>query len=1506
MPINYDTLSDEELLKLVEKEKVQQPVINYDDLSDEELLKLVEDEKQNGQLQIDPTLQNLNPEKGPLQGGVVENIFGVGKRAAEVGAEAVTQPLQDLGTLFDQIFTQVKTDPLGSAAEVGRTANALLNPLDAPAKGINELLGGRPNEIQDTNLAALFGIGKGAEDLLKGAVSLPADISNTLDYIFTGDRSGDSKPLFDVNLYGDNTKIDELLAKEPLSGTLGRLEPLFTPLSLTSKATKGLKNVKGLEKFATEPVVGAALEGTTGFLTEPQRKDDVERFESRAGQGFLSAIPGAASGSINAVKRAGRVQELVDKFNVPLPEAKSIISNAPESLPITDFLSKQAKRIKGAKRGLLPEETAQFKDLDVVGSKKAVIKDLKDKLQVDDIEAEGIYSKAVNRAGLRSKGNYWYRQQIDKDINTLLHRQSYQIKGKTNREILGGVEGIKELRRTAIVRETNKLAEQLNIKPIEAKRIVEGFEHPTQFLGTADILSPYEAFRANFLKVFGGGTLTTGRLTNTTKRAGEIFEQARTSVANQVGQVADGFEKLNDIQGRMVNELTNTSNLPEFVKPLSRDILSRKSGLDDLRNDGTLYRMLAGDIEGIAPDIVNKLQPFIDELREFNVNEIHPKINEIWGKDYELDPGKLTNSQQGRYFYRLNLQELAKTVDNYDEVLKQYNTGPLDDEGKIIKPLIPVGYGNSKVDVIKHFETAKQVYEKEFPFLYDEAGKFRKELLTENLNNRTAQADLEMLSKLDRTQAVKIFANKKEFIENFQSHTSLSKKEIGEIFDEAVITGNMRPTNKYWSKFVGSIQKSDNKLIMKNVDPFKTMGKQYVDLVKKQTLEPVIDKIREAKIEIDKQLKAYGDVSTDALPWNAKWRLETEQRWFDEVEAIFRRTPSDFDLALTDMIEGITEGPWKDLALKHTRKFADSFVTWQALLKLGGNFSGSMMQVFESLYSAGPELLTDLDVLKKMILQNPLDAPKNIDKTLVKMRNSQYAPLLVGRTGKQTGMTSSAFSAGRKFLGSEVLGVGRDLLMKPFQEGTTLGKVIAFSIYDELGQSKGLKGKALDDFIVTMMTKRRQIPDLNRLPFTERNQIARVALVFQDYLVNMFDIMTEKYGQVLENPSPQNIGRAISYDLAPGLLFGTKATVTGGVALSAFEAFTGIKNAALGEEQEPSLYEKLYISEKPSEQLLAGGLAGQLGMDTSLFDRNIMSLWGPFFGTGNFLGPSELESVIETSKRILDINRELKDESLLEAQKKAYESLVINTARNESVLVNRLWKGAQVAKDGQFLDRAGQTITEPILPVDIPGASPELDKTLTNIGAGLFTAVGGKSKEVLTEQFNVKQAKFLEKKYENHIDFLNKEAKQAAIRVGKALKKGNAVEIDAANRIFLQLFDEINKESIVASDVTAYVQKFNSLYTETINKMDYPALMRLLDGASDKQLAFFVQSPYASPRIKNYANLLLQQRGIQIQGLNPVIRGMTELLYNNTEEPSGNDEDMINDFIFNSDERRGR
>jgi hypothetical protein len=389
-------------------------------------------------------------------------------------------------------------------------------------------------------------------------------------------------------------------------------------------------------------------------------------------------------------------------------------------------------------------------------------------------------------------------------------------------------------------------------------------------------------------------------------------------------------------------------------------------------------------------------------------------------------------------------------------------------------------------------------------------------------------ADIRFYNKLDKGQLINLLGRKEDFIRDFTQRTGLGKKELGEVYDDAVIRGNVRGTK--WSKFVGSLQKNEGKLLLRNNDPFRGYFKQAVDLAKKEHLEPVINEIEKAQESL-KQRKIddfkAGTKDPKMMEQHKRLytRLQDEIDWYEDLKNMYKRTPSHFDKMITDAAETAFTGSMKQQALKVVRKWGDNFTSVQALAKLGFNIPASIANVIEAVTHGLPHFGAKeyQRLFKEFNTKNPVQIMKEVVKETE--NNPRFRGLMythdVG-TGLDTAFTSSS-----KYFGSKVLGGFKDVFMYPFSKSTTMGKLLSYKLFKTLGEQQGFKGQGLDDFVLTQMTRNKVLPELDRIPAQAQTQVGKVGLLLQTYLVRVTDLASQHYKSALTLPSAENINTGL-------------------------------------------------------------------------------------------------------------------------------------------------------------------------------------------------------------------------------------------------------------------------------------------------------------------------------------------------------------------------------------------
>lgn len=1496
--MDYSQLSNEELMRLVEQEKAQQePVapetvpIDYSGLSDAEVLRLAKQEQeaqaapqlQEGEMDTTPPPTAQKPLQGTVQqktwlddagkavGDVANSGFGILARTLQLPTGAIGNAFDTAAQAVGTIGNEVAKDPGAAGLEVLRTLNALDpiggavdqlfniggTPDTSVKENINKWLGGRPNEISDTQQAALFGIGNSVGDFAKGIASIPADVGNTINWLATGDNKGPFLPSMtgDVLSPQEREYVNQAVSKEQLAAGLGALEPYLLPIPsvgragelaegagnfirktgqgvrATAKADANLirqfqrNNLKNpysantkvelkdaiwrqnqgqrlenagdkvglfgakVKNSVNNPLVGMGLEAAAGMATEPQGTSVSERAQSRLGQ---AAITGAATGvgyAGKVIHEAGKIENLMGALQINKETAETIYKAGKynEAMKLAGELKKS---IKQGDSGLAPTQTAAFKDYNIVGSKPAALEDLTKRLGLTRKEALKVYNAANKLQQTRASVSYNERQLIDAAVNKMLQRPLAPFPGARtkNLRVLGGNKGLETVKAMVVVKQARRLANLAGITPRQARNVVAGLRVPLEDFGGGPLFSWFDALQSKF------GLLSTGNLL-TAVPAERGLPIMRALIKHWPGRKemnVTGMKQLNQIQDNMILRGLATgwaSKAPRFIKGPITDL---KSFFSNAVKDGTLYKVMRQDYTGLKPNEIKMLQETADELADFNNTKIIPVLRKLYdtpefdalrledferglsyraeaifnrtftpdeiaalakqtfddykagtvsiddakdmGAFVEYDAHHVTNSQNGKQFYRLNLTRLKSELSptQYAKLLDEHGIGELNANGQIDNPIVALGYGDYIDDVTNHFNTASKVYKDKFPFLYDRKGKFRTDLVDTPQENMTQiVADLRHDSKLDPSQRWNMYQGQAALVDQLVSLTGIKKSALNEMFHKEILSGNVKLQDKAWSKFVASMQHRNGKLIMQNVDPFSGYQRQIADLSKKVHVEPIINEIRAAKVKIKDEL---ANLNSQPIPKGErgreriKTRLNQELEWYDELDDMYRNVPSKLDATITQMVSSLPDTPF-GRALKHEAKvFGDRYVGLQSMLKLGGNVTAGLINVIESWHGLAPQSVGHIDsVLMDMLndirksglnprkfLENiALEAKDNPAVFMItgKTRDELEAVLASGKTGKAlggttahdlSGLSDSAFGGSDRFFGNRTLGAARDALMYPFSTGTDLNLLLSYRYLKRLGERGGKSGAQLEEWVTMMMTEHKVLPDLDKIPLTSRNNAAKVALVFLGYLNRVADHAKGYYSTALKNPSPTNITRAMMFDLAPGLMLGAKSSISLGLASRAVDTVTAFQSLGTDSEQVGSV-DRLKVSDNRWERIAGKGLLGEAGLDVSnLMTRDPLQLWG----ITEFLPISETERLVQTSNDIYRAAQMRFDAD--PTNDRASTDIILsdlgNTVRDVSVAANRVSKGLDIFNTGQVRDRKGNKIVDVAAPRSLDSA----------------------------------------------------------------------------------------------------------------------------------------------------------------------------------------------------------
>lgn len=1227
-----------------------------------------------------------------------------------------------------------------------------------------------PQQAIERPLAAATGILKGVRDLAQGVNALPADTVNAAQYIIGGKISDPKVPLGNLPDISDAQK--QLLQRNLVSGTAGQLLPLALPVSGAAKIAGGLDTLAGkmtssilqsaLKAVAKPGIVGTAIEGALGATLDPgQGLTPQQRIESRLGQAESTAL-GTGAGFlagrvVKTVSAAHQVQEVMNELRVSKETAQQIVASGNHKAAMD-----LSKANKIAPQGLLPEQTGQYKKLDVIGDRAAALNHLQTVAGYDVPTAHAALQQAETLQGQRAKVPHYVQvQRLDDQINQVLARDSAPVPTKPNQvKIIGGKKALKVLQDAPIVARSRQLAQHIGVTPVEARVILDGAKFPQEILGQNAYLTTPQAIASRV------GLLTEGRLLNTTKTGQVIWKQVAEHIPALNDATQNAMSTLNGIRDDMIRSMKYVPSFNNKILRTANDLaLDIGQHFSNSVKDGTVARIMSGDTIGLDPAVVTKLQPFADRLVEYNKTHIIPNLAKMSGlPETHFDPTKISNAQSGSKFFTLNLKELASKMApaDFNNFVSKWNSG-----SDPTNPKVSLGLGNDLKEAWQHLADRKADYEREFPFFYNKDGSVNKEMVASAPNSKSVQSDLGFYNRLDKGQLIKLFSRKADFVNDMLPHSSLSKADLSAAYDEVIAKGNTRGTS--WSKFVGSLQSSNNKLIFKNADPFKEHWRQTVDLAKKEHLEPIINTIEGAqKLLQQRMIDDFGPTTnpaTDLQQGVLKGKLKAEHAWYEDLKDMYKRTPSQLDQWAADAADTAFTGGLKDQALKISRRWGDNFVGVQSLAKLAMNIPAAVSNLTEAVVGGMPELhgkdyhslLTELGTKHPVVLMKDLIAETK--------SNPRFKSLLYTH---DTG-TGAGFAGSNKFFGSHALGGFKEMLMYPFSQGTTGGKLISYKIFKTIGENQGFKGPALDDFIVNQMVKNKAIPELDRIPLQAKTQIGKVALLLQSYLVRVTDLAAQHYKSALDLPSPENIRKAMMFDLAPALLFGGQASVTGSILSKVVDTTNAMTDIFTGDRHDP-----MWDDLKARNSFLAKGLIGYTGLDTSFFTRDPSSV-------ANLGGGLVASTAKDVGNLVRDVGMANRNPATKEH---VIPEAVGKFVKNEIISVKRLANAADIERTGQYLDSQGQ----PIMDAG-KGAQKHLDAASAALGFKNADVVGVQARrrsEMNSEHARQDDAKFLHDELQGAIMNRDGEYSRKLIKalVGKTL---TLPDLDGIQKVMSQL-----------------------------------------------------------------------------------------------------------------------
>jgi hypothetical protein len=1394
-------------------------------------------------------------------------------RSLEAIGGIVSAPFKGLWNLASSVGNAVKEDPLGAAQEVGKTGYALspMGAGERIAEGITginnqgpfEWLGGGKNELANTQNALLWGIGKGVRDIGQGINELPADIGNLGNYILSGDKSPKWGTIADFPDIPQDAK--QLLQDEPIASAAGQITPQVIPALALGK-TKWLKGLDPKKALLAE----SAVEAGTGGVTSPgdEVTDPIERIGTRTSDAAMTGgawLLGKGGGMLaDAAKQSGDIKKIKNTFGTDI-DAKTIYEQNKNDIPgVINRGKKAMEDIRRTEKGayqMTPEETAGITTFSGKVQKNPIVlgqeKDIKARLKEmghSDVEADALYQKYKDNR--KSASYYEARVQVDRDMMRAMGTDTVAAPSKPGAHAsgVGGLDVVEKMRKDARVRATKELQQITGLSARDAIATSRGLQHPLESMGNADTLTSRQSVMASF------GVLPSGQLADTTPRAGIAFKTVREQVPKYNQEVTTMRDTLNGLRDELLH--TMSGGQAWLRNPAALDIAEKvNSSFQAAIHGGYIADAMKGDYSRMSPEIAAKVKPVADKLRDLNENTIIPKIRKLYGlndmdnlterdfqvglesrrkmfnmsddtdtdflgselyKEYkagklskqelidygayiEFDPATISNSQRGAMVHKVDTNKLKSMISpqQWDDLVNKVGSGDPDN------PTLLFGYYDSPDELVKHLTEAKDLYKKDMPWLYDKKGRVNKDLIISEDNKMKIVADLEYQSKLDKPQFIKMMKKKGTLLSDLVEQTGIAERDLDRMINDFVITGNLKDPSSKYRRFIGSLMQNEGKLLTQNVDPFKTMNQQFIELTKREKLGPVVNAFIEAQQKVDEELKV---TLQDPI---RKSKLLAEQIWFEDMEAVYRGTPHWIDTWLNERLDSIPMPEnIRGILYRNGKWVADQYVGLESQLKLALNFSASSFNILEAVRAGLPEL--GIDQYKKIATELGMDAiesggdpirtmQNSLNKLIDEVSQSKVSHLIF--TGKDASTPSSVFGSSDRLYGSRTLGKARDVIMMPFEKGTEIGKLITYKIYKTVGESQGLFGDKLDDFIIKEMARTGSLTDLSKIPLQERMTIAKPMLLFKAYMIRLADLEMGYWEKVLADPTPDNIIKASMFGLMPAVLLGVQTSPSLNLAMNGVSTFTALKDIATGEDSGPNMIDQ---DRAKGGWLTSGAVGASTGLDTSVFVSDLAQLTG----IDSLIPVGEAKSVSKWANEIAQAKRlRLGDTETKEVIKDANQNLL----RDISVPANRLSRAADVLQTGRLRDRKGEVIEE--VPQESRGSEAAQE------------AFGFRSKERTQEELRIRIVRRRLKQMEQEGMFLQDRAKDVIRDQGTNAQERLGDIQDASVRTQGKFISAESLETMIAEkDMKKKMRIFNGLPQEVqIRLIEDPTIRPLLE-----------------------------------------------------------------------------
>lgn len=831
--------------------------------------------------------------------------------------------------------------------------------------------------------------------------------------------------------------------------------------------------------------------------------------------------------------------------------------------------------------------------------------------------------------------------------------------------------------------------------------------------------------------------------------------------------------------------LADTRRVPERLTQISRNILKRGASFKgDVRK---LYEFTDSRIAALSKEIGIKEDAVIkdlfetgvwDEVAEFGdstrvpqatVDAIKRDIAEfkdfqdahfkpIMGNSY--NPNKLySSSQRGDIVVTINPNKLNPA--EFDQLKQVFanrvskTSTPLNSSGDIALDRYILRFGNDEKEILSAIEKAAPLYERRGLGVLFKDGKLRTELLGTSRNVTQNAANVDWLRRLTPTQAGDIARTAESL--------GISTKDV-----QDVLSGKIRPLdNLNYSRFVASLQEAEGRLVFDSQNPYQAFKSQGIDLFKKYHNEPLINQIYDNIKDLETKLstiekRPFGSGSV----WDIPKRIDAEITLMNDYANVLRNTPTLFDQAVAEALAVLPEasvGTVKNIL----RKSGDTYTFLESTMKLGGNISGSLLNVIEALRSTGSEVdpVTFARMMGK-ISKNPLKYMDDI-KQVIKS-NPAYSDALF--QGEIDFFTTSSFGNSQKLFGSRTAAAGHKLFMSPFTSSIHFSKLLSFSILDEVSTTMGLKGAKKTQWILDTLQSSKALPDFDLIPLMRRSPgMLKPALLFKSFIVRMADTEVENFMRSAKNLklgqfSKRDASNILGFSVLPALLFGAQTSPT----LNLINQFVASTTGGIGEssngEHKPLDFMEMARAFSPRGTWDAGGIAsrGLIGqfsnLDTSRFSADLAAYFdGGYLPTDT--GDELAKSMFGVWQAAMDYAQTQRPDLFVGGVGESVGNFLTNT----TTVGNRGKKAADILTKGGIFDSKGRLVRK----ID------EEDK----VSAAVSTFAGITPADIKESRSRVRQI-------DQDAALLDSRARNLVMRAMKADARGDKREF---NRLALEL-----------------------------------------------------------------------------------------------------------------------